>query len=79
MNYKYNFEKLEIWNLAIDLSLIVYELTSNFPSDEKFGITNQIRRASTSISANIAEGSSRSSLKKGLDIFKYLMDQHWKF
>ena len=58
-DYTYNFEKLEIWNLAIKLSVNIYRLTNNFPKEEKFGITNQLRRASYSISANIAEGTSR--------------------
>ncbi len=63
MPYTYKFEKLEIWKLSIQLALRIYKLTKNFPSEEKFGITNQLRRASSSISANIAEGSSRTSEK----------------
>jgi four helix bundle protein len=58
--YVYNFEKLEIWQLSIALSVKVYKLTGHFPSDEKFGLTSQIRRATNSISANIAEGLSRT-------------------
>ena len=57
--FKYNFEKLEIWKLAIQLSKSIYELTKSFPKDEKFGIISQLRRASNSVSANIAEGVSR--------------------
>lgn len=60
MEYEFNFEKLEIWNLAIELALTVYNLTKKFPEDEKYGITMQMRRASTSVSANIAEGMTRS-------------------
>jgi four helix bundle protein len=60
VDYTYNFEKLEIWKLAIELALGVYKLTKNFPKEEKYGITNQLRRASTSVSANIAEGMARS-------------------
>jgi four helix bundle protein len=61
--YKYNFEKLEVWELSVELTVKIYELTRKFPSEEKFGITNQLRRASNSVSANIAEGTSRLSKK----------------
>jgi len=59
----FGFEKLEVWQLAIDYSDDVYATTRAFPSDERFGLTNQVRRASVSISSNIAEGSGRSSRK----------------
>jgi four helix bundle protein len=62
-NYIYNFEKLEVWNIAIRLSVNIYRLTNDFPREEKFGIISQLRRASSSISANIAEGTSRISVK----------------
>lgn len=62
-SYRYKFEKLEIWQLAIALSVKAYRITSVFPSEEKFGLTNQIRRASNSISANIAEGTARFGAK----------------
>lgn len=55
-----NFEKLDIYQEAIKLALEIYKLTAKFPKEEKFGITDQIRRASVSISLNIAEGTSRS-------------------
>ncbi len=55
------FEKLEVWNEAIEFADIVYEMTKNFPSDERFGLTNQMRRAAVSISSNIVEGASRLS------------------
>jgi four helix bundle protein len=57
----FNFEKLETWQEAISFADQVYELTSEFPPDERFGLTNQMRRAAVSISSNLAEGSSRSS------------------
>ncbi|HMG16455.1 MAG TPA: four helix bundle protein [Saprospiraceae bacterium] len=60
----YFFEKLEIWQLSIDFSVEIYNVTIDFPSEEKFGVTNQIRRASNSVSANIAEGSSRLGNKE---------------
>jgi len=55
----FNFEKLEVWQKAIAFADLVYRLTRDFPTDERFGLTNQLRRAATSISSNIAEGSAR--------------------
>lgn len=60
----FNFEKLEVWHQAIEFADLVYSNTRNFPSDERFGLTNQMRRAAVSISSNIAEGSSRNSRKE---------------
>jgi four helix bundle protein len=57
----FNFEKLEVWQKAIDFADLVYNETRAFPAEERFGLTNQLRRAAISISSNIAEGSSRSS------------------
>src|SRR5438477_2869522 len=55
------FEKLDVWQEAIDFADLVYSLTRGFPSEERFGLTNQMRRAAVSVSSNIAEGSSRVS------------------
>jgi four helix bundle protein len=57
----FNFEKLETWHEAIAFADLVYQLTRSFPADERFGLTNQMRRAAVSVSSNIAEGCSRSS------------------
>ena len=57
----FNFEKLEVWKKAIDFSDFIYTTTRTFPDDERFGLTNQMRRAAVSISSNIAEGTSRHS------------------
>jgi four helix bundle protein len=57
----FNFEKLETWQKAVAFADLVYELTRNFPSDERFGLTNQMRRAAVSVSSNIPEGASRNS------------------
>jgi four helix bundle protein len=50
------FEDLAVWRRAHELTLEVYRRTSEFPRDEKFGITSQMRRAAVSVPANIAEG-----------------------
>jgi four helix bundle protein len=57
----FNFEKLDVWQKSVALANVVYLLTKAFPSDERFGLTNQMRRAAVSISSNIAEGCSRGS------------------
>ena len=57
----FNFEKLDVWQKSITLADSVYVLTKTFPHDERFGLTNQMRRAAVSISSNIAEGCSRGS------------------
>jgi four helix bundle protein len=57
----FNFEKLEVWKKSIELADTIYASTRTFPAEERFGLTNQLRRAAVSISSNIAEGSSRSS------------------
>lgn len=57
----FGFENLTVWQKAIDFSDRVYVTTRRFPDDERFGLTSQLRRASVSISSNIAEGSGRSS------------------
>jgi len=57
-------EKLDVWNKAIEFVVAVYRVTESFPKEEKFGLTSQIRRASVSIPANIAEGAARKSPKE---------------
>jgi four helix bundle protein len=54
-----SFKDLIVWQKAVELSLAIYRLTAEFPSTEKFGLTNQLRRASVSIASNIAEGYGR--------------------
>lgn len=53
------FEKLRVWRDAMALAVTIYRATDNFPGSERFGITRQSRRASVSISTNIAEGQGR--------------------
>ena len=59
MVIRFNFENLEVYNDAVFFANAVYKITRLFPKGEVFGITNQLRRASLSVSCNIAEGSSR--------------------
>jgi four helix bundle protein len=57
----HNLKELKIWNKAIDIAVDVYKATSSFPSDERFGLISQSRRAAVSIPSNIAEGAGRNS------------------
>lgn len=59
----FGFEKLEVWQKAIEFADLVHASTRSFPADERFGLTDQMRRAAVSISSNIAEGSARKSRK----------------
>jgi four helix bundle protein len=56
-----NYRDLVVWEKAHRLTLAVYKNTKAFPSDERFGLTSQMRRASASIAANLAEGCGRRS------------------
>ena len=62
--YMYSFEKLEVWQLARKLVKEIYDITKEFPDNEKYGLTKQIRRAAISVSSNIAEGTSRKTGKE---------------
>ena len=59
----HKFKELQIWKRSRLFCSEIYAITSEFPDSEKFGLTNQLRRASVSIPSNIAEGSSRNSNK----------------
>lgn len=56
-----NHKDLKVWEKSIELVTDIYALTDDFPSEEKFGLISQLRRASVSIPSNIAEGASRKS------------------
>ena len=51
-----SFKDLVVWQRAVQMSLEIYKLISSFPTSERFGLTNQLRRASVSVASNIAEG-----------------------
>lgn len=58
------FKELKVWQKSIDLAVEVYKLSSQFPSDERFNLTSQVRRCSVSVPSNIAEGAGRNSKKE---------------
>lgn len=55
-----SYRDLEVWKRAMKLAKRIYQVTGKFPADERFGLTNQIRRAAVSIPSNLAEGHARS-------------------
>jgi four helix bundle protein len=57
-----NYKELKIWQKSVDLAVKVYQ-TKDFPNEESYGITSQIRRSAVSIASNIAEGAGRNSKK----------------
>ena len=59
-----NHKKLDVWKKAMDLVVMVYEVSETFPDEERFGLTSQIRRSAVSIPSNIAEGSARKGDKE---------------
>jgi four helix bundle protein len=66
-----NFKDLEVWEEAHKIALTIYKLTKNFPKEEVYGITSQLRRSGLSVPTNIAEGCGRGSqaeLKRFCDI-----------
>ena len=67
----FKFEKLEIWQMAIEIANEVHLLTRNFPKEEIFSLTSQMKRAADSISLNIAEGSTGQSNPEQLKFLGY--------
>ncbi|HET8809046.1 MAG TPA: four helix bundle protein [Flavobacteriaceae bacterium] len=57
----HNFQQLKIWQKAMDIVEDTYRLTIQFPKEEKYGLTSQMRRSAVSIPSNIAEGSGRNT------------------
>jgi len=64
MDYKYSFEKLDVWQDPRKFVTEIYKISAIFPSEEKFGLCSQLQRASVSVVSNIAEGVSRLSDKE---------------
>lgn len=56
-----NFKELKVWQKAYQLCLAIYRITKDFPKDERYGLTSQIRRAAVSVPSNIAEGYGRKT------------------
>ena len=76
--YTFYFEKLEVWQNARKYVKNIYKITETFPVKEQFGITNQIRRASLSITANISEGFSRQTNKEKARFINIAYSSSWE-
>ena len=76
--YPFYFEKLEVWQNARKFVKEIYRATDVFPQKEQFGITNQIRRASLSITANISEGFSRQTNKEKARFINIAYSSSWE-
>jgi four helix bundle protein len=61
-----HYKELLVWQKGMNLAKLVYKLTVRFPSEERFGLTSQMRRAAVSVSSNIAEGQARRSTNEFL-------------
>ncbi len=59
-----DYKQYEVWQLGIDLAMASYDVTKQFPDNEKFGLSSQLRRACVSIPSNIAEDCARTSDKE---------------
>ena len=57
----HNFQNLKIWQKAMDVAEMTYRVSSEFPTEERYGLTSQIRRSAVSIPSNIAEGAGRNT------------------
>ncbi len=57
-----SFRDLVVWQRAVELTVAIYQVEKEFPNEERFGLTSQIRRASVSVASNIAEGHGRNSI-----------------
>jgi len=60
----HDFRQLDVWEESVLVAEAVYRLTSEFPNEERFGLTTQTRRAAVSVSSNIAEGAGRGRSKE---------------
>ena len=63
-----SYRELKVWQRSMDLTVRTYEFTGQFPSEEKYGLISQMRRAASSVPANIAEGQARRSTKEFLQM-----------
>jgi four helix bundle protein len=66
----HNYRELKIWQRSMDFVVRVYEISANFPKEEKYGLTSQLRNCGVSIPGNISEGAGRATNKQ----FRYFLE-----
>ena len=64
---------LQAWQVAMDMVIIVYRLSAEFPTDERFGLASQMRRAATSVPSNIAEGQARGLARACVNFLRIVL------
>lgn len=69
----HNYRELKIWNRSMEFAVRVYEVSSLFPKEEKFGLTSQLRRSAVSVPSNISEGAGRGTNKQFKQFLEYAM------
>lgn len=67
----YGYRELVVWQKGIELTKHVYSITQKFPSEEKFGLISQMRRAAVSVPSNIAEGQARHTTKEFIQFISH--------
>lgn len=75
---KLNYKNLEIWKLSKNICLFIYKITKDYPKEELYGITSQIRRCAVSIPSNIAEGYAKSSVKEQLKFIEIAYGSYYE-
>ena len=79
MERKFSFENLEVYQKCRALVTEVYRVQRDFPTEERYGLCDQVRRAAVSITANLAEGSGRQSLKENQRLGVEWFQSDWLF
>ena len=64
-------KKLDLWNTAMELAVTIYQVTDSFPREERYSLTDQIRRAVSSVPSNVAEGAGRQTKRNSSTIFTW--------
>jgi len=72
------YHDLVVWQRADDVAMAVYEITRDFPVDERFGLTSQMRRAAVSVASNIVEAAGRASRRDGARLLSIAAGSAWE-
>ncbi len=70
---EHNYKKLQIWLRSMDLAEVIYKIVAKFPTEEKYGLSSQLRRCAVSVPSNISEGCGRGSIGQLKSFLEYSM------